>query len=128
MISSMPMHKKNYPSKLLYQSKLKKSDMSIINDVLQENEFIKKKVVSDICHYSELERSKLWIEDANSLNLNNFLLVEYWNNDSQYYPQKLQKSPVPVAYAHCRASLLLILHGCNLLHCDSHPEEIADSH
>ena len=81
MISSMPMHKKNYLSKLLYQSKLKKSDMSIINDVLQENEFIKKKVVSDICHYSELERSKLWIEDANSLNLNNFLLVEYWNNE-----------------------------------------------
>lgn len=81
MKSSLPIHKKNYISRLLYQSKLKKSDLSIIDDVFHENEFIKKKVISDICHYSELERSKLWVEDANSLILNSFLLKDFWNNE-----------------------------------------------
>lgn len=81
MKSNLTKAKKIFLSKLQYQSKLNNSDSSIIDDVSRENEYIKNKFLSDICYYSELERSELWTEDASCLYLNYFLLQEYWQNE-----------------------------------------------
>lgn len=80
--SNMSIINKIKLSELLYDYKWKESDRSIINDVAFDNSYIQSNIISDLCYYSEMERSDLWFEDASKLTMRNFLLEKYHDNDS----------------------------------------------